>query len=57
MNVSNGASFITHIPALSKPKNATDKGMNPANVSRLMFDICIIFNTCAPPSNTQQETN
>jgi hypothetical protein len=57
MNVSNGASFITHMPALSKPKNATDKGINPTAVSRLMLDICMIFIACAAPSNAQQETN
>ena len=57
MNVSNGADFITHIPALSKPLNAMAKGMYPINVSRLMFDNCIKFTPCAMPSNAQQEMN
>ena len=57
INVSKGATFITHIPELKRAKKHATNGKNPIHVLVLIFSNLIIPNMCAKPSKNDAVAN
>ena len=57
MNVSNGATFITHIPELKRAKKHATNGIKPMHIFTLIFSNLIIPNRCAKPSRNDADAN
>ena len=57
MNVSKGATFITHIPEPKSAKKHATNGKNPIHVLALMFSNLIIPNMCANTSKNDAVAN
>ena len=57
MNVSKGATFITHIPEHKSAKKHATNGKNPIDVLTLIFSNLIIPSACANPSKSDAVAN